>query len=129
MLLISLLGLSGISQMLLFLGIGLILFGWIEKKDKLILGGQIMFLILGFFALWILLSHTITIPQTISDKISKESRIIGFFRSSLLLMGITVVSFLMSLFKLRFQKVSVSIVLIIALMLFFMIVSIQQIAN
>ena len=129
MLLISLPGFSGISQMLLFLGIGLILFGWIEKKDKLILGGQIMFLILGFFALWILLSHTITIPQTISDKISKESRIIGFFRSSLLLMGITVVSFLMSLFKLRFQKVSVSIVLIIALMLFFMIVSIQQIAN
>ena len=129
MLINSLTGLSGISQMLLFLGIGLILFGWIEKKDKLILCGQIMFLILGFFALWILLSHTITIPQPIGDKISKESRIIGFFRSSLLLMGITLVSFLMSLFKLRFQKVSVSIVLIIALMLFFMIFSIQQMAN
>ena len=115
--------------MLLFLGIGLIIFGWIEKKEKLVLGGQIIFLILGLFALWVILSHTITISQPIGDNISKESRIIGFFRGTLLLMGITLVSLLMGLFKLRFQKVSVSIVLFIALMLFFMIFSIRQMAN
>ena len=129
MLTISLLALTGISQMLLFLGIGLILFGWIEKKEILILGGQITFLILGFFAIWVLLSHAITVPESVGINISKASRIMSFFRSAVILMGFALASFLMSLFKIRFQKVSISIVLIISLMLFFMLFNIQQIPN
>ena len=115
--------------MLLFLGIGLILFGWIEKKELLILGGQITFLLLGSFAIWVLLSHAITVPETVGTNISKASKIMSFFRSTVILMGLTLISFLMSIFKIRYQKVSISIVLIIASMLFFMVFNIQQIPN
>ena len=43
----SLSGVASISQWTLFLGIGLIFFSWIEKKEKLALAGQVYLYCIG----------------------------------------------------------------------------------
>jgi len=125
----TLLGLTSISQWALFLGITLIIFGWIEKKEKFVLAGQLIFLLLGFLALNIILNDKIIIPQTDAIKVSKELKILIYFKSVVLFMGAVILSLFMRLFKVRFQKISAYILVFFAVMLFFMVFSIQQMPN
>jgi len=55
--------------------------------------------------------------------------VLAYFKSVALFMGLDVISLLMSLFKIRFYKVSTYLLLFFALMLFFMVFNIQQMAN
>ena len=125
----SFLGLTSISQWALFLGIAAIIFGWIEKKEKFILIGQLTFLFLGFLALYVLLTDKIIVPPNNGIQIPKEMKVLAYFKSVALFMGLDVISLLMSLFKIRFYKVSTYLLLFFALMLFFMVFNIQQMAN
>jgi len=125
----SFLGLTSISQWALFLGIAAIIFGWIEKKEKFILIGQLTFLALGFLALYVLLTDKIIVPPNNGIQIPKEMKVLAYFKSIALFMGLDVISLLMSLFKIRFYKVSTYLLLFFALMLFFMVFNIQQMAN
>ena len=125
----SLLGLTSISQWALFLGIAAIIFGWIEKKEKFVLVGQFIFLLLGFLAFYILLTHEITVPQINGDSIPKEMKVLAFFKGVALFTGLVVLSLILKLFKLRIQKYSVYLLVFFALMLFFMVFNIQQMAN
>jgi len=125
----SFLGLTSISQWALFLGIAAIIFGWIEKKEKFILIGQLTFLALGFLALYVLLTDKIIVPPNNGIQIPKEMKVLAYFKSVALFMGLDVISLLMSLFKIRFYKVSTYLLLFFALMLFFMVFNIQQMAN
>jgi len=124
-----LLGLTSISQWALFIGIALIIFGLIEKREMFVLAGQFVFLLLGFLAMYILLTDEITVPQTEVCQIAKELKVLVYYKSVALFMGIVVISLLMKLFNLRFQKVSIYILIIFALLLFFMVFNIQQMAN
>ena len=123
-----LLGLTSISQWALFLGIASILFGWVEKREKFILAGQIVFLLLGFLSLWVLLNDEIYVPEISDGNIPKQLKVLAYFKGVAIFMGLTIVSLLLKLFKLRFQKVSLYILLIFALALFFMVFNIQQMA-
>ena len=125
----SFLGLTSISQWALFLGIAAIIFGWIEKKEKFILIGQLTFLALGFLALYVLLTDKIIVPPNNGIQIPKEMKVLAYFKSVALFMGLDVISLLMSLFKIRFYKVSTYLLLFFALMLFFMVFNIQQMPN
>lgn len=126
MLTISLLSLTSTTQLALFLGIGLILFGWIEKKDKLVLTGQIALFLLGLFALWILLANVIQVPKSAESAITKEMKTLGFIKGLIALMIPNAISILMVSKKIRFYKLSITVVLSFALFLFFMVFSIQQ---
>lgn len=117
---------SSISQWVLFLGIAFILFGWLEKKDKILIAGQILFLLLGLFAIWVIFSETTSIPFSNGEKITKEMKLGSFFKGIIILGGVDLVSLILKLFNLRFQKVSYVIVVLIALMLFFMVFNILQ---
>lgn len=117
---------SSISQWVLFLGIAFILFGWLEKKDKILIAGQILFLLLGLFAIWVIFSETTNIPISNGEKITKELKLGSFFRGIIILGGVALVSLILKLFNLRFQKASYVIVVLIALMLFFMVFNILQ---
>lgn len=117
---------SSISQWALFIGIALTLFGWFEKKNKILLAGQFLFLLLGLFAIWVLLSGQVNIGQTETKNITKEMKVLSFYRGVLILNGINLISLFLKLFKLRFQKASLAVVILIALMLFFMIFNILQ---
>ena len=122
----SLLGLTTISQYSLFLGIGLILFGWIEKKEKLVLAGQAIFLLLGLLSLWVLLTNTIVAPEVNGNSIPKEMKILSYFKSSAYFAGFNLISLLLNLFKVRYHKFSLYLILFTGLMLFFMVFSILQ---
>jgi len=126
MLIISILSLTSISQLALFLGIGLILFGWIEKKEKLLLAGQITLLLLGLFAVWILFANIIQVPIGDGSVVSKEAKMLGFCKIAIVLLAADIVSIVMTLLKIRFHLVSTTIVLLLAMMLFFMVFNIQQ---
>lgn len=118
----SLLGLTSISQWALFVGISFIVFGWIEKRENFVLGGQIVFLLLGFIAIYILVDHEPFLYRTNL----KELRVIAFFKGVALFTGFNVLSLILNQFKFRFMKISVYVLVFFALILFFMVFSIQQ---
>ncbi|MDO8929913.1 MAG: hypothetical protein Q7W54_13115 [Bacteroidota bacterium] len=124
-----LLGLTSISQWGLFLGIALIIFGWIEKREKLILSGQLVFIFIGIMAAWILLNNLIYVPEITDNNIPKQLKVLAYFKGVTAFIALTVISILMKLFKLRFHKASVFILLFFALALFFMVFNIQQMAG
>jgi hypothetical protein len=117
---------SIISQWALFLGIAFILFGWLEKKDKVILAGHILFLLLGIFAVWLTQSELMINPESVGGEISKAMKIKSFFNGVVILGAIDLVSLILKQFKLRFQKVSYILVVLYALMLFFMVVNLLK---
>ena len=125
----SLLGLTSVSQWALFVGIALILFGWIEKKEKFVLAGQLIFLALGGLAIWILLTGGIFVPKTDGNTIPKELKVLAYFKGIVIFNGFVAVSLLLKLFNLRIQKSSVYLLIFFALLLFFMVFNIQQMPN
>lgn len=129
MLSISLLGLTSISQWVLFLGIGLIVFGWIEKKEKFILGGQLIFTALGILSLYVLATNDLNITQIEGTLISKEAKMLAFFRGVAYFFVLAVVSLAMKLFRIRYQNISVYALVFFALMLFFMVFNVLQTSN
>ncbi|BBE19579.1 hypothetical protein AQPE_3765 [Aquipluma nitroreducens] len=125
----SLSGVASISQWTLFLGIGLIFFSWIEKKEKLALAGQVIFIVLGLISLWVLLTNSIVIPEVIGNTIPKEVKILSYFKLAAFFSGFNLISLLLNLFKVRYHKFSLYLVVFIGLMLFFMVFGILQTPN
>jgi len=126
---ISLSGFTSISQWALFLGIGLIIFGIIEKRENYILAGQIAFIVLGILASWILYTRNIPVPAENPITITKEIKALSFFKGCIIMMVIAILSFLLKLFKLPFQKTSVYLLVLFTLFLFFMLFNIMQMPN
>ena len=125
----SLSGVAIISQWTLFLGIGLIFFSWIEKKEKLALAGQVIFIVLGLISLWVLLTNSIVIPEVIGNTIPKEVKILSYFKLVAFFSGFNLISLLLNLFKVRYHKFSLYLVVFIGLTLFFMVFGILQTPN
>ena len=120
---------ASISQLTLFLGIGLIFFSWIEKKEKLALAGQVIFIVLGMISLWVLLTNSIVIPEVIGNTIPKEVKILSYFKLVAFFSGFNLISLLLNLFKVRYHKFTLYLVVFIGLMLFFMVFGILQMPN
>jgi hypothetical protein len=121
-----LLGMTTVSQYSLFLGIGLIFFSWIEKKEKLQLAGQAIFVLLGLLSLWVIFTNTVVIPEVIESPISKELKILSYFKFITLFSAFSLISLLLNIFKLRFRKLSIYLIVFIGLILFFMAINILQ---
>jgi hypothetical protein len=109
----------------LFLGIVFILFGWIEKKDKFVLAGLLAFLMIGLLSVWILLTDQILVPDS-PGIISKAAKAVALFKGIAWFSVFNLVTLLLTVFKIRFHKPSLYILLLFALMLFFMVFSLQQ---
>ena len=121
-----LIGITTVSQYSLFLGIGLIFFSWIEKKEKLQLAGQAIFVLLGLLSLWIILTNTVLIPEVTESPLSKELKILSYFKFLALFSAFSLGSLLLNVFRLRFRKLSVYLEVFVGLMLFFMAFGILQ---
>lgn len=124
-----LLGLTSISQWALFLGVSSILFGLVEKRERFVLSGHLGFLLLGILALWIILTDEVLVPNITDGQIPKQLKVLVYFKGVVLFTGVNVVSLLLRWFKFRFYKVSLYVLIIFALTLFFMVFNIQQMAN
>jgi hypothetical protein len=121
--------LTSLSQWGLFLGIGLICYAGIEKKFNLLMAGQSVFIALSLFALWILLSHQIVVPEFTGDQLPKEARTVSYFVT---LSGVglfALAGLIMHLLKTRFQLVINALLVLYALALFFMVYNLQRIAS
>ena len=125
----SLLTLTSISQWGLFLGIASILFGWVEKRETFVLIGQVVFLIIGLMAAWILLTDQIIIPEMTNGIIPKQVKVLSYFKGVAFFSGYAIVCLLLKFIKFRYQKISLYILLFFAMMLFFMVFNIQQMAG
>lgn len=124
---VSLLSITSISQWALFAGIALVLFGLMEKREKTTLGGQAIFILLGVFAAYIVLTNGISAPEISGQKISKEIMAMTYFKMTLIFGLLNIGSLLLYFLKLRFVKISQYIIVVAALMLFFWIFNIQQV--
>jgi len=123
---ISLSGFTSISQWFLFLGIGLIIFGIVDKRERYILAGQIAFILLGLLAAWILLTINIPTPTDKSGIITKEIKTMSFFKGAIVMMAFSMITILIKFIKLPFLKISIYFLIFFALILFFMLFNIMQ---
>ncbi len=115
------------SQWILFLAVILIIFSWVEKKQKIRQAGQILFFLLGVFALWIILSDRISVPESVlKGKVPPEVRALTYFWG-LVLTGITgLASFLLEWRKSGPAKLLTVITTILGILLFFMVYHLQR---
>lgn len=110
----------------IFGGIVFIIFGWIEKKDRFTDVGRFVFIALGIYALWILLSGQVQVPETTDGVVPKEVRAIAFFKGIVICAGICIVSFILKLLKIRYYRLVTFICVVFALFLFFTVYNLQQ---
>lgn len=119
---------TSISQWALFLGIGLIIMGIIEKREYYILGGQIAFILLGLMAIYVLFPQSGILDENLT-KSPKVIRSLAFFKGAIYFMVLTILVLLQKLFKLPYQKASIYLLIFFALFLFFMLFNIIQMPN
>jgi hypothetical protein len=124
---LSILSITTIIQYALFGGIAMILFGWFEKKENLTFGGQAIFILSGIFAFWILSSDTISVPAVQGANIPKEVKVLSIVKLTIWLSALNLVSIVLGVLKNRFYKAILSVVILAALALFFLIIDLQQI--
>ena len=116
------------SQWMLFLAIGLIIFSWIEKKKLLQQTGQAAFVLLGFFAVWVIASHQIVAPEIpAGGKPTTESIAISYFTALIGAGSLGLVAFATSFFKPVWSKYITMVLVAVGLSLFFMVYQLQQI--
>jgi len=123
-----LLSLTSISQWTLFAGIAAVLFGWVEKRDKIVFSGQIVFLISGIMAIWIVFTNQIIVPESVGGQFSKPAKALTYFRGVALLTVVTMGSIILKLLKIRVHRAGVIINVLFAIFLFFLIFNIQKMA-
>jgi hypothetical protein len=124
----SLLSISTISQYILFAGIGLILFGWIEKKEKLTYSAQIIFILLGIFSAIVLSTVSFHIQPDAQNTITKEIKAMMFLKLAVCFAGLNLISLLLGLFKNRFYKLALFLIILGALGLFFLVFGVLETA-
>ena len=110
----------------IFGGIVLIIFGWIEKNDLFTEIGRFVFIALGVYALWIILSGQIQVPEDTGGVISKEMRILSVLKGVVICSGIALLSFVLKLLKFRYYRLVTFTFVVFSLFLFFIVYNIQQ---
>ena len=116
------------SQWLLFLAIGLIIFSWVEKKLLYQLLGQAAFFLLGAFAVWVLASHRIIVPELPKGADpSAEAIAITYFKGLVGTGAAGLLAFIIAMLKkLTAAKIINMILIAVGVSLFFMVYQLQQ---
>lgn len=115
------------SQWILFIGIGLIIYSWIEKKRLIQQLGQATFVLLALFALWVLVSGQIIVPEVVSSNVVPvEAKALTYF-SGLLVTGlIGVVAFVLGRIESSWAKFGNMVLVAVGLSLFLMVYQLQR---
>ena len=114
------------SQYSLFFGVSLIIFGWMEKKEKLGLSGQVIFLLLGVLAAWIVSTNHIEITDPNMSIISKPVKALLFFKLCIGFGVLSLISVILGVMKSKWNQYGMIVSSVIALALFFMALNILQ---
>ncbi len=124
---LSVFSLITIVQYVLFGGIILVLFGWFEKKEKLAFAANALFILIGFFAIWILFANIIVFQANSSSTISKEMKTLSLLKLSIWFAAFNLISLLLGIFRNKYYKPTLFIVVLAALCLFFIAFNLLQI--
>ena len=110
----------------IFGAIVFIIFGWVDKKDRITDVGRFVFIALGIYSLWILLSGQVQVPEITGNIVPKELRAIAFFKGVVVCSVISLLSLILKLFKIRYYRFVTVICVVFSLFLFFVVFSLQQ---
>lgn len=113
-------------QIGLFGGMVLILLGWIEKKEIYTDIGRYLFLALGVFAVWVLMSGQIQVPKIIDNNIPKEIRMIALLNGIVICSGIVLLSIILKILKIKYYRITTVVIFVFALFLFFTLYNLQK---
>ncbi len=116
-----------IPQYFLFGGVALYIFAWMNKKEKLGLWGELVFLLLGLTALTIFLSGTIPSPELpgiVTEHIKKVILILTLF---MVLGLLSLISIIIRLVRKKVSRVMFFIIFIFSIIVFFQSTSISKI--
>ncbi|MGV8095037.1 MAG: hypothetical protein AB2L24_24550 [Mangrovibacterium sp.] len=115
------------SQWILFFAVILIIFSWVEKKKNIQLAGQILFFLLGAFSFWIIFSKQITVPEVLQGQDTPvEAKALTYFSGLILTGTLGLTAFLLGWRNSKWVKPVNIILVITALVLFFMVYHLQQ---
>lgn len=115
------------SQWILFLAMILIIFSWVERKKGVQSAGQILFVLLGIFSLWIIFSGQITAPEVPQYQMpSPEIKALTYF-SGLVVTGVMgLVALLLRWRGSKWVKLINGLLVAASLLLFFMVYQLQR---
>ncbi|MDX9881149.1 MAG: hypothetical protein RBS73_03720 [Prolixibacteraceae bacterium] len=103
-----------------------IIFGWVDNKEWVTDIGRFIFIALGIYALWILLSGQVQVPETSGNVTSRELRVISFFKGIVLCSGICLVSLFLKWMKICYYRFVTLICVVFSLFLFFSVYSLLK---
>ena len=110
-----------ITQLGLFAGIAMIIFAWVEKKVLIEKAGQLVFVVLGVLAGWILASGSVVIPEPTDGTMPEEMSLVFYLFGLIVASLIGLTAFILHLLKSRFVKAFNVLLVVCALLLFFMV--------
>jgi hypothetical protein len=125
----SLLSLTSIAQWILFSGIAIIVIGIIDKKEKIQLAGVSLLFILGVFSCFVLSTNTLSVNASEIAAQSKSAMVLIIYRSLLLILTLSGLSWISKFYIPRFYRVSLFLLIGVSLILFFVLFQIQKTAN
>lgn len=116
------------SQWVLFLAIGLIIFSWIEKKKLIQQFGQAAFFLLGIFALWVILSDQIVVPEMVAKNlVPVEAKALTYFSGLVVIGFVGLLAFVLGAVKSSWTKFANMILVAVGMALFFMVYQLQRV--
>ena len=117
------------SQWILFAAIGLVIFSWAERNKKAREIGQLLFVALGIFSLWVILSGQIIVPITRQEEsIPIEAKVLTFFSGLIFTSLLSLAGFFLEKRKTpsTLSRYINPLLILSALFLFFMVYQLQQ---
>lgn len=119
--------LTSTAQWALFLSLALLIYSWLEKKTRMQLAALGLFVLLSGYAVWVIQSGLIIVPQTAAGSPAPtEAKVLTFFSGLIVCGSLAALSLLLRLAKLKWAPVPSYLLVPIALGLFFMIYHLQR---
>lgn len=115
------------SQWALFIATALIIYSWVERKKMIEQAGQLLFVVLGIFSLWVLLNGQIIVPDVLPDQAAPaEAKALTFFSGLVITAALGFVGFIASFLKPSWSKIFNILLVPVALSMFFMVYQLQR---
>ncbi|MDD4189951.1 MAG: hypothetical protein PHI28_01350 [Mangrovibacterium sp.] len=115
------------SQWILFLAMILIIFSWVEQKKGVQPAGHILFVLLGIFSLWMILSGQIAVPKVPNGQIpSAEVKALTYFSGLVITGAMGLAALLLKWCGSKWVKLVNGLLVAFALLLFFMVYQLQR---
>ncbi len=121
------LSLTSGAQWALFFALALIIYSWIDRKKWYQLSGQILFVALAIFSLWVMKSGIIIVPEGADGQnVPAEAKALTFFLGLSILGSVALIGIMLHIAKSSLSKIPNLILVPVGMLLFFMVYQLQR---